>query len=321
MTDQKRPTSAIYAGLDKTEEMPPAGDASEPCEGESVVEGTAREGSSPEAAAAPEKPRSASGNAPSAPTAAPRRAEGASAAGASARQGKGTKIAIAVIAVISLAIIAVSAFSLAGGFVSSSQETSAQSVFVAGVDAAADSAEAQDGDAADAAQADGDSTDPAAAADGEQGPSADAGGASGAATGSQNASASSSQNAASSGGSEPSSSNPGGTTQAPAPPATFAASLSFSSEVEGMPISFSTSVTVSQGDTVYDALVKSGISHNAEPSPFGGVYITSIGGVAAQDDTGWTYYVNGQYINASCSSTTLSEGDSVQWVYVRVASN
>ena len=32
----------------------------------------------------------------------------------------------------------------------------------------------------------------------------------------------------------------------------------------------------------------------------------------------WTYHLNGQYINASCSSTVVHAGDSIQWIYVLV---
>ena len=94
-------------------------------------------------------------------------------------------------------------------------------------------------------------------------------------------------------------------------------SITVDSSASGTSVSYATTVTVQEGATVYDALAASGIPYNARPSAYG-VYVDAIGGVAETPNGGWTYHLNGQYINASCSSTVVHAGDSIQWIYVLV---
>jgi hypothetical protein len=84
----------------------------------------------------------------------------------------------------------------------------------------------------------------------------------------------------------------------------------------------SSSVTVENGATVYDALQASGASIDARSTSYG-VYVAGINGLREKEHgsgSGWVYAVNGSEPNVSCSSYTLSNGDSVQWQYVNVTS-
>lgn len=92
------------------------------------------------------------------------------------------------------------------------------------------------------------------------------------------------------------------------------------SSAAGSPVSLSTTLTFQQGATVYDALAGSGVAIGASQTAYG-VYVSSIGGLAEKQHgpmSGWTYYVNGAYINTACSNYVLSDGDSVLWTYVNV---
>lgn len=287
MADQKHSQSAIYAGLDSTEEVKPAeGDAAP------SIEGAISNESKQEASATATETRQGSGG------------------------GKGAKIAIAVIAVISLILIAVSAFALAGGFSSGGSAKEAGSA----VTTQTEGSSAEGADAQSAEDADGNNAD---AQDGEsgsseEGSSSDNDSASGDAPtkGSGDSGKTSSTTTNGFAGSA-SSSKPSGSDKPIEQPSTFTVHVSVDSSVSGTSVSYSRDVKVSQGDTVYDALEKSNIPHNARGSQFG-IYVDSIGGVAESADYGWTYYLNGQFINASCSSVELQAGDSIRWVYVLV---
>lgn len=76
-------------------------------------------------------------------------------------------------------------------------------------------------------------------------------------------------------------------------------------------------LTFEEGATVYDALAGSGWSVLADWGAFG-AYVTSINGVSAGPNTGWTYTVNGSQPNYACSSYTLSNGDAIHWTFVEV---
>lgn len=287
MADQKHSQSAIYAGLDKTEEMKPTEGIAMP----SVEEAVSNE-SKQEAPATASEARQGSGG------------------------GKGAKIAIAVIVVISLVLIAVSAFALAGGFSSgeSAKEVNS-SATVQAENPDAENAGAQPADNADASDPDkqngeGDnpeegssSANDSASDDAVTKGSGDSDKTSGSTT---NGSAGATTPSKPSGGEKPSEK-----------PSAFTVHVSVGSSVSGVSVSYSCDVKVNQGDTVYDALEKSNIPHNARGSQFG-IYVDSIGGVAESADYGWTYYLNGQFINASCSSVELQAGDSIRWVYVLV---
>lgn len=118
----------------------------------------------------------------------------------------------------------------------------------------------------------------------------------------------------------------GQTQSAPQVPQRITVSVVIDSSVVGGPVSATGTVEVNAGATVYDALMtlaqRSGISVNASDTAFG-VYVSSIGGLAEKShgaQSGWVFTVNGQRINVSASSYTLSNGDSVYWSFVTSAS-
>lgn len=80
-------------------------------------------------------------------------------------------------------------------------------------------------------------------------------------------------------------------------------------------------VTLSSGASAYDALIATGANVNAR-STVQGIYVVAINGYAEKDqggESGWKYAVNGSYPNYSAGAYTLSDGDSVLWVYVTSA--
>lgn len=96
--------------------------------------------------------------------------------------------------------------------------------------------------------------------------------------------------------------------------------VTIDSSAAGSPVSLSTTLTFEQGATVYDALVGTGVAVGASQTAYG-VYVSSIGGLAEKQygpNSGWTYYVNGAFVNTACSGCVLSDGDSVLWTYVNV---
>ena len=69
--------------------------------------------------------------------------------------------------------------------------------------------------------------------------------------------------------------------------------------------------------TAYDALVATGIAHNARTSIYG-VYVSSINGLAEFDyggESGWHYSVNDVEPGIGCSEYYLNDGDYVYWNY------
>lgn len=82
----------------------------------------------------------------------------------------------------------------------------------------------------------------------------------------------------------------------------------------------SATVSLAAGSSVYDALVKTGISISASGSPYG-MYVSAIGGLAERQHgpmSGWVFSVNGVEPGVACSAYTLSAGDSIVWTYVNV---
>lgn len=85
-----------------------------------------------------------------------------------------------------------------------------------------------------------------------------------------------------------------------------------------------TTVTVTEGDSVYDVLRRTcsnaGISLDASFTPVtGSAYVRGIQNIYEFDCgslSGWKYSVNGSYSNYGCSAYILKEGDSIQWNYV-----
>lgn len=274
--------SAIYAGLDDAGEPERAAQGQQP-----------REGGAPDAGTSTD---------PGAP--APR---------------TGAKVIVAVVAVVSAILIAVSAFALAGGFSDpvADQASSAAEAASEASSAASDASSSSASSAADEAGGDeaGDAGSSAADKDGAQ--ASDGGGSASDGKGDTSAATTNktttTQSTTSSGGS-PSSSGSGSS----AKPATKTVKVLVDSSAAGSPVSYSVEVPFRSGMTVYDALAESGISYNARQSTFG-IYVTSIGGLAEKDyggASGWTYYVNGSFVNTACDSCKLSSGDVLTWVYV-----
>lgn len=100
-------------------------------------------------------------------------------------------------------------------------------------------------------------------------------------------------------------------------PRTVTVTISADGTVGGGSVVGPVTLTFDEGATVYDALANTGWSPLAEWGAFG-AYVTSINGVAAASDTGWTYTVNGSQPNYACSAYTLSDGDVIQWTFVKV---
>lgn len=116
------------------------------------------------------------------------------------------------------------------------------------------------------------------------------------------------------------SSNSGSATERPPADNTVTVTVTIDSSAAGSPVSLSTTLTFEQGATVYDALVGTGVAVGASQTAYG-VYVSSIGGLAEKQygpNSGWTYYVNGAFVNTACSGCVLSDGDSVLWTYVNV---
>ena len=109
--------------------------------------------------------------------------------------------------------------------------------------------------------------------------------------------------------------------EAVAPPSNsgvITVSVVISSAVVGNPVSMSQTVTLNQGATVYDALLATGVSVNANSSNMG-IYVAAIGGLAEKQHggtSGWTYYVNGVWADMSCGYWILNDGDNIYWEYV-----
>lgn len=291
MSEDKRPASAIYAGLDEDKEMLEHG-GSDAGKGEGAAR--SEEGASNMSAdAAPASGSDAACDAGSVSRGAPSSSRPPKGSGL----GAGQKAIIAIIAIVSVAVIAVSAFALAGGFApEEAASTSTQVSVVSESDEAPDDAaeeEAQDdSSAADDAAGDGSASDSSSAATMPE---------------------------SSSSGSSASTSAPSELIQQePSVPATITVAVSVDSSAVGSPVSLVTNVTLNQGATVYDALVATGLSVNAHSSQFG-MYVVGIGGLAEKEHggtSGWTYYHNGVFINNAASGTVLSDGDAVSWVYV-----
>ena len=84
--------------------------------------------------------------------------------------------------------------------------------------------------------------------------------------------------------------------------------------------SYSATLTLPAGATVYDALASCGVSFNAKATGYG-MYVSSIAGLAEKEHggmSGWMYSVNGSTANIACSSYVLSGGESIYWWYANV---
>ena len=146
----------------------------------------------------------------------------------------------------------------------------------------------------------------------------------------------------SSGGSSTGGSSSGGSASQPEPPAskdlTCTISISCSTILNNMDlcdesvksmvpsggtILRATTVTFSQGETVYDVLQRvcrnKGIQMESSwSSLYNSAYVEGINNIYefdVGDGSGWMYKVNGCFPNYGCSSYTLSQGDVICWVY------
>lgn len=168
------------------------------------------------------------------------------------------------------------------------------------------------------------------ASNNENGSSGSAGGGSSNSTGGSNGNAGGNSGGSSNGGaggntgsgSGGSSSNGGGSAGgAPGSghdqPKRVSVTISADGSLGGGGVSGPVTLTFEEGATVYDALASAGWSAQASWGAFG-AYVTSINGVAADAQTGWTYTVNGSMPSTACSSYKLSDGDVVVWTFVKV---
>ena len=74
-----------------------------------------------------------------------------------------------------------------------------------------------------------------------------------------------------------------------------------------------TTVELSAGATVYDALCALGCSLSGSST-----YVSAIGGLAEKqcgNGSGWTYAVNGEFPGKACGRYTLTGGESISWIY------
>ena len=83
------------------------------------------------------------------------------------------------------------------------------------------------------------------------------------------------------------------------------------------------SVELQEGDTVFDVLQRVtrqyGIALEFSVSPvYNTAYIEGIGNLYERDcgtGSGWLYAVNGSFPSVGCSDCTVSDGDSIAWLY------
>ncbi|MCL2818903.1 MAG: DUF4430 domain-containing protein [Actinomycetia bacterium] len=127
-------------------------------------------------------------------------------------------------------------------------------------------------------------------------------------------------------GSDPSTSQlttpaPAPTVQTPPPPPPAPSTITVSVYVDssaaagfGYPACMaSTTVTLPQDSTVYDALCMSGVGIGGSSN-----YVSSINGLAEFScgaGSGWLYYVNGSSPGFGCDAYILSGGESITWLY------
>lgn len=82
-------------------------------------------------------------------------------------------------------------------------------------------------------------------------------------------------------------------------------------------------IDIKEGDSTFDQLLTASmiyeipVDYNGS-KVFSSIYVKAIAGMAEFDYgnmSGWTYSVNGEFPNVSCSAYKLSEGDYVRWIY------
>lgn len=232
----------------------------------------------------------------------------------------------AVGACICVALIGVSAWSLVTGGASAPHDGLAELVAGSG-SSSTDEADPDDDASAPSAGAEGGSSrDKAGAADKSDSTGGSNGNAGGNSGGGSNGGSGGSSNGGAGGntgsGSGGSSSNGGGSAggapgSGQGQPKRVSVTISADGSLGGGGVSGPVTLTLKAGETVYDALTRAGWSAQASKGAFG-AYVTSINGVAADAQTGWTYTVNGSMPSTACSSYKLSDGDVVVWTFVKV---
>lgn len=82
-------------------------------------------------------------------------------------------------------------------------------------------------------------------------------------------------------------------------------------------------IDIKEGDSAFNQLLTASmvyeipVDYNGSEL-FSSIYVKAIAGMAEFDYgnmSGWTYSVNGEFPNVSCSAYKLSEGDYVRWIY------
>lgn len=179
----------------------------------------------------------------------------------------------------------------------------------AGADGASDAADGS----ADASSADAFGQDAGASADSSVSSSDTGAASSSGGSSSSSSSSSGGGSSSSSGGSQGSS----GGSQTPSDDRrdTVTVTVTISSDVVGGSVSGGGTFTFEKGATAYDALCACGLTVNASDSAYG-IYVSAIGGLAAEGTQGWNYAVNGVTPGMSSSYYELSDGDTVDWFYV-----
>lgn len=82
-----------------------------------------------------------------------------------------------------------------------------------------------------------------------------------------------------------------------------------------------TEVSFKEGETVYDVLRRATSQNEIQMETSGssyGVYVEGINYLyqfSCGEQSGWVYYVNGEYAQVSCSAYKLSDGDKIEWKY------
>lgn len=80
----------------------------------------------------------------------------------------------------------------------------------------------------------------------------------------------------------------------------------------------SAEVSISNGETVYDALRKACNKRDIVFEADSSGYISSIAGIpegAVGSESGWTFTVNGKFVQGGAKDILLENGDTVEWLY------
>ena len=91
-------------------------------------------------------------------------------------------------------------------------------------------------------------------------------------------------------------------------------SVTVTGEKDGISINDATDMSVAAGVTALDALQLVSSDVIVEESSYG-PFVSSIGGLANEGSSGWTYTVNGEYVAESAGTYILADGDVLAWTY------